>query len=303
LKVIERINYSIWELSSELDNYPGDRTVRNSLLESFLENRLYIERKNNVAVDERSFMMLQDQVTDISLLIHGAGGDPSEMKGLAEYLFEHGHSVFAIRLPLNTEGGSSGMASYIRRRITGRKEYGGPKRKSSNRNSWAASLSEVEVAYELLKISSDSVSVIGFSFGGLIAVNLLKRYQVDRTVLIAPALYPRDRGGIKFNLMLRAMPSLAKWADPVKFTIAELIARTRKSIGGLDQPLLMIQSMDDPVLSLKGYAFLKKHSNNRNSDFILYEKGGHVLVEGDISGEVFRESERFISRKFNQSRN
>ncbi|MBD3178265.1 MAG: alpha/beta fold hydrolase [Candidatus Latescibacteria bacterium] len=301
MKVIERINYAVWELNSTLESYPGDKSIRNRLLESFLENRLYLERKNNVPVDERSFMMLQDRISDICMLIHGAGGSPAEMKNFGKYLFDQGHSVCAVRLPLNTGLKNSSLTSYLRSRLTGRKEYGGIKRKSTNRNSWAASLSEVEVTYESLKRCSDNLSVIGFSFGGLLAMHLMKRYQVSRTVLVAPALYPRDRGGIRFNLMLRAMPSLAEWADPVKFTIAELIARTRKLIDGIDQPFLMIQSMDDPVLSLKGYAFLKKHSRNRNSDFVLYEKGGHVLVNGDVADEVFRESEQFIRKNLNRS--
>ncbi|MFO7914590.1 MAG: hypothetical protein R6U43_02730 [Candidatus Krumholzibacteriales bacterium] len=301
MKVIDRINYSIWELSSEIDKYPGDLSIRKRLLESFLENKMYIERKNNVPVDHRSFMMLQDKVSDICLLIHGAGGSPAEMKEFGKYLFERGHSVCAVRLPLNTEMKRSGMTSYLRSRLTGKMEYGGPGRKSTNRNSWSAALSDMEVAYETCSRCCDSVNVIGFSFGGLIALNMMKEYDIPKTVLIAPALYPREKGGIRFSLMLKAVPSLAQWSDPVKFTIADLIARTRKKVDGIDQPFLMIQSVDDPVLSLKGYGFLKKHCKNRNSEFVLYEKGGHVLVTGEVAEEVFRETEKFLRESFSRS--
>lgn len=301
MKVIDRINYSIWELSSEIDRYPGDFSIRKRFLESYLENKMYIERKNNVPVDDRSFMMLQEKISDICMLIHGAGGSPAEMKKLGKYLFDKGYSVCALRLPLNTGLKRSGMTSYVRSRLTGRREYGGAGRKSTNRNSWPAVLSDMEVAYETLSRCSESVFVIGFSFGGLIALNMMKEYKIPKTVLIAPALYPRERGGIKFSLMLKTIPSLAQWSDPVKFTVADLIARTRKTVDGIDQPFLMIQSVDDPVLSLKGYAFLKKHCNNKNSEFVLYEKGGHVLVTGDAAEEVFRETEKFLRKSFSRS--
>lgn len=301
MKVIERINYSIWELSSEIDRYPGDKQIRNKLLETFLENRLYIERKNNVPVEERSFMMLQEGVTDICMMIHGAGGDPSEMKRFSEYLYGKGFSTCAIRLPLNDDMKNGGMTSYLRSRITGKKEYGGVKRKSTNRNSWSASVSDMEVLYETLDSCCENVYVIGFSFGGLIALNLMKNYDVRKTVLIAPALYPRGKGGIKFSVLLKTMPSAARWVDPVKFTIAEYIIRVKKMIDGIDKPFLMIQSMDDPVLSLKGYGFLKKHAKNRNSEFILHEKGGHLLVKGEVAEDVFSESEQFLRQRFSRS--
>ena len=301
MKVIDRINYSIWELNSQIDKYPGDISIRNRLLESFLENKMYIERKNNVPVDHRSFMMLQDKISDICLLIHGAGGSPAEMKEFGKYLFDRGHSVCAIRLPLNTGMRRSGMTSYLRSRLTGKREFGGAGRKSTNRNSWPAALSEMEIAYDTLCRCSDAVSVVGFSFGGLIALNMMKEYDIPKTVLIAPALYPRERGGIKFSLMLRTIPSLAQWSDPVKFTIADLIARTRKTVDGIDQPFLMIQSVDDPVLSLKGYGFLKKHCKNKYSEFVLYENGGHVLVTGEVAEEVFGETEKFLRKNFSRS--
>jgi esterase/lipase len=296
MKAIEKITYSIWELKKEIKRNPDNFGAGRELLEYFLKSKLYLERKNNIPVEKRSFLLLQENKAPACMLIHGAGGSPAEMKGLGDYLYNLGFTVYAIRLPLTINKGNKEFKDHMRGLFRRTRDYNGTKRRATNRNTWSACLSESEIVLDALLDYSADTAVIGFSFGGLIALNLMKKFDIDRTVLVSPALFPRDRGNIFFRYMLKCTPGLAKQIDPAKYTIAEFIQRTRSRIKTIEQAFLVVQSIDDPILSLKGYAFLKRCSNNRKSEFVLLEKGGHIIIKGDKAEEVFKLVGRFIRK-------
>lgn len=69
----------------------------------------------------------------------------------------------------------------------------------------------------------------------------------------------------------------------------DLIERTRSSLGSgpIENPMLVIQAADDPVISAKGYQFLQKRATSQKSKFILLGKGGHVIIKDEGSEQVF----------------
>jgi len=296
LKALQRINHAIWEMEEEIKRSPRDKDARKELLEYFLSSRLYLERKNNVPVQERSFMLIQDKPAHACMLIHGAGGNPSEMRGLGDYLFSQGHTVCAMRLPLESGHGRGSLSEYIRASFKKKRDYSDSRRRSTSRNTWSACLSESEIVLETLRRYSPQVTVIGFSFGGLLALNLAKRMETGRLVLIAPALFPRNRGNLNFRMMLKLAPTLVKRTDPAKFTIADFIQKTRTWVDSIGVPFMLIQSMDDPIISLRGYDFLKKRARNKDSEFLLFESGGHVLMDGEKAEEVYSGIAKFIKK-------
>jgi esterase/lipase len=296
MKAIEKITYSIWELKEEIRRNPGNYDAGKELLKYFLKSRLYIERKNNIPEEERSFLLLQDHKAPACMLIHGAGGNPAEMRGLGDYLYNLGFTVYAIRLPLTITDGNKGLRDYLRCFFRRNREDDRTKRRATNRNTWSACLPESEIVLDTLIDYSADTAVIGFSFGGLIAMNLMRKYDLDKTVLISPALFPKDRGNFFFRFILRCAPRLAKQIDPAKYTIFEFIQQTRSRIKTISQPFLAVQSINDPVLSLKGYAFLKRRSTSKKSEFVLIEKGGHLLVKGENSEEVFKLIGKFLRK-------
>lgn len=296
MKVIEKVTYSIWELKEEIRRNPDNHDAGAELLKYFLKSRVYIERKNNVPEEKRSFLLLQDKKAPACMLIHGAGGTPAEMRGLGDYLYGLGFTVYAIRLPLEIDERSRGLRDYTAKILSRKSDSKTTKRRATNRNTWSACLSESEIVLDTLLDYSADTSVVGFSFGGLIALNLMVNLDIKKTVLISPAIFPRDHGNFLFPLLLKCAPGVAKRIDPVGYTMAEFIQRTRAGIKRIDQPFLTVQSIDDPVVSLKGYAFLKRRSKNRKSEFVLMDKGGHVVLSGDKEGEVFKLAGKFLKR-------
>ena len=82
------------------------------------------------------------------LLIHGFLSSPAELKSLGERLHAAGHHVLGVRLK------GHGTSPWDLR--------------SRNWHDWAAS---VERGYEILKAFSQTIHIVGFSTGGLLALN------------------------------------------------------------------------------------------------------------------------------------
>lgn len=296
-KTLEKINQSIWELKQKLELDPEDPGLRRDLLRFFHESRVYSERREGVAEDDRSALLLQERDAVACLLLHGAGGSPAEMHLLAEHLFSQGYTVYSMRLPIDPRMADSGIGDFIRGKIRSKEVVRNGGRKTSKTVGWSVCLAEAEVVLDTLFSYSRSVYLVGFSFGATIALNLLSEFPVKGTILISPALFPVRSGRyILFRSWKKILPSVAKEIAPVRSTIMDLIDRTRSQISRIEEPMLVIQAGDDPVVSPRGFHFLRRHATNSRSKFIMIEKGGHVLVNGEQSPKVFDICSRFIRK-------
>ena len=287
------INQTLWELHKKVKKQPGNLELRKELLRLFLESAQYMERRNHVPEEDRSFLLLQERASLCCMLIHGAGGSPREMKALGEHLYEHGYTVFGIRLPLNGQQGTSGRSS-------GRKSSRAPFlwRKRAQNNlplSWSTCLSASEVALETLMEYTPNTYLFGFSFGGTIVMNLIQRYEVKGAILISPALVPLATArSVLFRALRKVVRPAAQRIAPKEDTMLDLMERTRSNFKTIQQPLLAIQSADDPIISMKGFELLRSKAANPRSRFIRLEHGGHVLVDSDVAQDVFTMCSDFI---------
>lgn len=104
------------------------------------------------------------------LALHGYTGRPGDLKYLAEHLASAGIAVSVPRLP----GAGTDLADLSR---TTRRDW---KRRSLD--AWLDLRSRYEV-----------ISIIGYSMGGLLALDLARRFETERLVLLAPALITGHR--------------------------------------------------------------------------------------------------------------
>jgi carboxylesterase len=293
-KTLERINQAIWELRAQVTLHPETYEYRRDLLSFWADSRVFVERRSGVPERDRSFLMLQERESVACLLIHGAGGSPDEMRPMAEYLFRQGFTVLGIRLPIDPGYTDSGFAEYARALLSRKPRNGNGK---SGVGSWSECLAQSEVALDTLLACSPDTYVAGFSFGGTIALNLMQKFPVKGTILLSPGLFPI--GGTRFALFWTArrfMPNLTRKVMPVRSTMLDLIEKTRHSLGSgpIEEPILVVQAADDPVISARGYQFLQKRAENRRSKFVLLARGGHVIIKGDGSQKVFGYAADFI---------
>ena len=287
---LSNINQTIWELKKKIQETPESFNIRKELVKLFHESAVYIERKNGVPEQDRSFLMLQERESLCCLLIHGGGGTPYEMRQLGEHLFEHGYTVYGIRLPLGSASQETYKGGSLKSSIPWKKRLS-----SGITCSWSNCLSTSEITLETLLDYTESVYLIGFSFGGTIALNLMQRYPVKSGVLISPALVPTPTArNVAFHAIRKIAPPIARRLAPLEDTMLDLMERTRANAVPIQQPLLVMQAKDDPVLSMKGFELLRSRAQNPRSAFVKFERGGHVLVVSERSPEVFSKCSDFI---------
>ncbi len=284
---LARINHSVWELNALIAKHPESANLRGDFLKFFHENRIYLERKKGVPEEDRSFLLLQDRDAPCCLLIHGAGGTPAEMRPLGRYLFDAGYTVYGMSLALTAEhaDGSAVRRGLEKLSLKRMRERGGVQELYSPDRS----LSDAEVVLKALLTVTPRTYLVGFSFGGTVALRLMRRQHVRGAILIAPGLYPMTRGKVAaFSVLRRLAPFAAKQVSPLEFKLGEFIERTREGLKPIDLPILVVQAARDNVLSTKGVSFLKRLAKNPKSKFVLLESARHVIVKGEDADKVFR---------------
>lgn len=298
MKTLERIDQAVWELRERVRLAPDNLTLRKDLLRFFHESALYVERRAGVPERDRSFLLLQQREALGVLLFHGVGGTPDEMRPLGDYLHSLGFTVYGMRLPLDPRSSDTGFTDYARRIIRRRRGEEGHRAAAPGHGAggWSGCLAQAEITLDTMLSYSSDAWTAGFSFGGTIALNLMRSRPVRGTILISPGLFPS--GGTRyamFKAARRLIPRLTERIMPVRSTMHDMIMMTRAALGDeIPEQILMIQAADDPILSARGYQFLQKRSRNPASRFVLLPSGGHVIVVGEQSREVFRICGDFI---------
>lgn len=132
----------------------------------------YLSEKKAIVTNERHLptLRLHRKKTNRSvLLIHGIFDSPQYQKSIAHYLFNQGYNVLAILLPGHWEADSQALEKLDSTR-------------------WST---DVDRGFEMAKELGGKVFVVGYSLGGLLAVEqALKRTpaEIAGLALIAPAL-------------------------------------------------------------------------------------------------------------------
>jgi len=286
---LARISHSVWELSRLVAKRPDSLELRGDFIRFFHESRIYLERKKGIPEENRSFLLLQEREALCCLLIHGAGGTPAEMRSLGQYLFDAGYTVYGMRLALNAESAASKAAPPLWKKFSRR---GG---RALDGFSCDLGLSDAEIVLKALLTFSPRTYIVGFSFGGTIALRLLQRHPVKGALLLAPGLFPVMRGRVvAISFLKRFAPFAAKQVSPLDYSLGEFMERTRTQLKSIEQPILAVQGARDTVLSPKGIAYLKALATNPKSKFVLLESNRHVIVKGEDADKVFRLCADFI---------
>jgi esterase/lipase len=287
---LTRINHSVWELNKLLSKDPSSYMRRAQFIEFFHESRVFVERKRGVPEGDRSFLLLQDRDALCCLLLHGAGGTPAEMRALGEHLFKTGYSVYGMRLCLDGDAASSSRTSSS----GGRLRWAGFKKRRKRTKpqpgcNWEKCLVEAEVVLSALLSFSSNTYVVGFSFGGTVALNLLQKFPLKGGVLIAPALFPvQDGRYLAFKVVRTVAPFAAKGITPREYNLLEFLKSTRASLKEVKQPILVIHGAREKIVSSKGFHYIKGLAKHPKSRFELLNSDRHVLVKGEDAETVFR---------------
>ncbi len=210
------------------------------------------------------------------LLLHGFAGDIEEIKPLREYLEQRGYTVACPLLP------GHGLTK------TDLAE--------TSCEDWIAA---AERAYLDLSGKCDRLIVIGFSMGGLLAVNLW-HYGFSGLVTVNMPVYYWNLKVIAANLLTDFRRFWKKYLDAstdktlssmVEFQ--KLLTKTKPMLHHITCRTMIVQAMDDDTV------------HHRSADYILErvraektvywpEHGGHMIFQSASGQDVCRRIEYFI---------
>jgi carboxylesterase len=219
------------------------------------------------------------------LLVHGFGDTAALMEPMGEYLRAENISARGITLP----GHGSSLRAFAR---------------VSNQRL----LGVVEAEYLELKKNCDSVVVVGFSMGGLLALQLATFREVDGIVTICAPMFPRGGPAGEKVIRLASKVGGAFGADLPKmgftslsdkslsrcltgherypfrsvYRLIELMETTRHVLQRVTSPILVAQSRRDDVIWKKSGEYLLRSVNSARKEIVFLENSRHKApIDGD----------------------
>ena len=214
------------------------------------------------------------------LLLHGFTGSPTEMRYMGDYLAQEGYTVSCPLLP----GHGTSVDDLERRK----------------REDWIHAARE---AADMLRKECNRTILVGFSLGGLLALDLAARESYDGAVLIAPGLFVINRlaplAGIaslfKFRIpqdsagddLLDPAANDRVWCyDQIPARAAHqvmlLAKNARRLLPQVTLPVLTVLSKGDKSVAFHTGEYLMEHLGSTRKELMILEGSGHnILVDGE----------------------
>ncbi|NLI92472.1 MAG: alpha/beta fold hydrolase [Peptococcaceae bacterium] len=216
------------------------------------------------------------------LLIHGFGGNIQEVIPLAQSLQAQGYDVLCPALK-----GHNGK----------RQDFIGVKHQD-----W---ISSAEEELQQLMARNEGVFVIGFSMGGLIALNLGVRYQLRGIVTLNSPIYYWDLKRIALNLMedikIRRLVNTKRYLQSsIKFPLSALVhfrillGKTKKLLNQVQCPVFVAQALEDDTVRKNSAHYLYTHIASSNKALKFYPKSGHLILWSEAASQVIEDVKGFI---------
>jgi carboxylesterase len=232
-----------------------------------------------------------------ALLIHGFGDTPYDLKPLAIALYKEGIAVYAPLLP----GHGTSVRDFAR----------------SGKKDWIAASDK---AFDELSRRYRKVYVVGFSMGGDITLDIAAKKKPAAVVLLAPCVF--INGQSRFITPEYTVKNLSRFLFtdyvithpsfsfdkkaiegrpvydlfPIK-ALRELVSleeSVRRELPEVKEPLLVIQSKNDPTVDISGPDYIMNHVSSRDKGVFWVERSGHLLCLDAEKERVIKKVSEFI---------
>ncbi len=209
------------------------------------------------------------------LLVHGFTGTPSDVAQLGRYLHECGHTVHAPALP-----------GHAQRPVQLRGVH------------WTDCYARVHQAWRRLAAEYERVHVVGFSFGGTLALHLAANEPVDGLALLAPGVFVRIRARDIVGGFLGLIPGTwlherLRW----HLMLLRVFRMVRGELARVRCPLLVLHARDDLLVQSRGALWVYDHVSSPDRRLVYLRDGGHLLPWGPAYPEVWNELSAWLGRQ------
>lgn len=218
------------------------------------------------------------------LILHGFAGNLQEIEPLNEYLLSKG---FQTLCPI-MEGHMGTRKDLARAKYT----------------QWVIS---AEDAFLRLRHQCKTVIVIGFSMGGLIAVNLVGRHNINAVITLSAPIYHWDIKRIVLNvvndLRLKDYKNIkyylrSSFGIPfsalINFKI--LLNKTKPMFKQINCPIFTAHGLLDDTAHYKSADFIYKAVQSEVKQVKYYKNTDHLICHSIDNKEVFEDILDFINQ-------
>lgn len=205
------------------------------------------------------------------LLIHGFAGDINDILPLAKRLREEGYQVECPTL----EGHGT-----TRRQMA-----------KSTRHDWLRSADE---AYKRLKMRADSIVVIGFSMGGLLAFHVTTNYPVELLITLnTPYKYWDVKQAMNYlredfpTHSRRYIQGIGRIPLSSMVQFRRLLAETKPLLSKITTPYVLLQArLDDTVHAVSADLLASSVHDDAAPQISWYEHSNHMILHGPDKEEA-----------------
>ncbi|MEK6835806.1 MAG: alpha/beta fold hydrolase [Nanoarchaeota archaeon] len=242
----------------------------NTYVAKFLD--LKHERENGVIIGAEPYYI--EQGKEAVLVLHGFGASPYSIREINNFLATKGYTVYAPLLP------GHGTSVFDLEKVT-----------------YLDWQNYAEQAYLQLKENHTKVYIVGTSLGGLLALDLGSKYDVDAIVLIntpiesksgiidiLPLIYLVERYHIRGFIGLEELPIASQLrlynSVPIK-TVGQLVSYiniVKDDLNNINEPILVIQSINDDVVEPESAVIILDNVNSENKNILWLRSSTHINI-------------------------
>ncbi|WP_186492213.1 alpha/beta hydrolase [Synechococcus sp. BIOS-U3-1] len=226
-----------------------------------------------MAASPQPFSMPGGPITVV--LLHGYTGSPAELSLLADVLHQQGYGVEA---PLLVGHGTC-LEDLM------------PVLPSQ----W---LEQIDGVIDCLLDHGQRVVVAGLSLGSILAIQAgMRRPDVEAVIAYSPPIVSGDPRALIAPVLSLFLPSVPRpaddfvdpltperlwkyqrWPSRCSVRVLDLIASTRRQLGNLQQPLLVMASTLDKVITRRGVELLLQRAASERVEVYWLKGSGHVIT-------------------------
>lgn len=212
------------------------------------------------------------------LMLHGWTGEPQNLAPVADALRDAGMTVSVPWLPGHADATLNEVGWY----------------------DWRRAAEQALMA--LVEQGASGVAVLGYSLGGLLALDLAARFPLRGLVLVAPGIRIRPWYvglAIPLSTVVRTLP-VRSFQDvsalPLRSVreVLRLARAVKRRLRDVKAPTLLVQGQDDRVVYAEGARWLSGRLTAAPVELVWLANSGHNVLHGADSSEAVMRISQFL---------
>ncbi|GAG22293.1 unnamed protein product [marine sediment metagenome] len=211
------------------------------------------------------------------LMFHGLTATPYQVRELGDFLYSQGISNFGACIA----GHGTKKENLLK----------------TTRKDWLDSAMNAYLEFQ--KVYPKTI-VLGFSMGGLLALNLSNEYKPQGTIVIATPYNLNIKGNLLAMIGFhKSHPDdNVKYPGPIpikiKHQIVKFVKETKGIMDKIDDPILIIQGTKDRRVSKRSPYLIYNKVKSQHKELLILPGEEHIILKGNYKYQIFNKIHEFV---------